>query len=96
MDRTFDLLAGDTPGETTAEAVEAVAESAPDIDLAALVARFNDIDARINALESKLNDAFKSQVESTSDAVEASEEIADDDNPEPETNTDTESEDKTE
>lgn len=82
MFRTFDVLNGDVSNEQAAGAIAEVAEpSAPELDLAALVARFNDIDARINKIESQLNDAFKSQVEATSDAVDASAENAEDDDP---------------
>lgn len=81
MIRTFDVLSGDIPNETVAEAIEKVTEPAPDIDVAALVARFNDFDAKINKIESQLNDLFKSQVDATKDAVQESSEVAEDDNP---------------
>ena len=54
MMRTFDILAGESSGENVAEAVEEVAES-NSLDLAAIIARFNDIDARINKIEETLN-----------------------------------------
>lgn len=83
MIRTFDVLNGDVPGENTAETIADVAQGTapPAVDLAALVARFNDIDARINKLEGQVNDAFKSQIDAPKDAVAASAEIADNDNP---------------
>lgn len=83
MFRAFDVLNGDIPSEDTAKTIAEIAEtnSAPPLDLAALVARFNEMDARINKIESQVNDAFKSQIEATSDAVEASNEIAENDNP---------------
>lgn len=87
MERTFDLLRGEASGESVADAAAAIAAS-PGIDLAALVARLNSIDAKINGLESKINESLAAQVapapepqQPEADAVQASQEIAGDDDP---------------
>lgn len=70
MTRTFDILNGDIPNEVVAGAVEEAAQS--ELDLAALVSRLNDIDARINKLEESLNKSLTSQVEAPAVAEQAS------------------------
>lgn len=71
MERTFDLLRGEASGEQVADAMQTLATE-PSVDLAALIARFNDIDARINQLESKLTESLVSQVNAPAQAAQAS------------------------
>ena len=85
MFSTFNSLAGEPTGEDVAKAVESVAET-PQLDIAAIVTRFNSIEERLNKIDSTLNELMSSQISEPEPEPE----------PEPETEPEPEPETKTE
>ena len=61
MFSTFNSLAGEPTGEDVAKAVESVAETSQ-LDIAAIVTRFNSIEERLNKIDSTLNQLMSSQI----------------------------------
>ena len=61
MFSTFNSLAGEPTGEDVAKAVESVAETSQ-LDIAAIVTRFNSIEERLNKIDSTLNQLMTSQI----------------------------------
>lgn len=88
MFSTFNSLAGEPTGEDVAKAVESVAETSQ-LDIAAIVTRFNSIDERLNKIDSTLNQLMTSQISEPEPEPEPEPETE----PEPEPETKTESSD---